>query len=52
MLVAASLDTQPELQTEGESVFRLQYSGLVLSVFYSVTRSVGHSTLIEPHRSP
>ena len=37
-LVAAFLDTDPSLQTEKENMFRLQYSGLVLSVFYSVTR--------------
>ena len=37
-LVAAFLDTDPALPTEKENMFRLQYSGLVLSVFYSVTR--------------
>ena len=37
-LVAAFLDTDPALRTEKENLFRLQYSGLVLSVFYSVTR--------------
>jgi len=39
-LVAAFLDTDPALTTEKENMFRLQYSGLVLSVFYSVTRSL------------
>jgi origin recognition complex subunit 5 len=39
-LVAAFLDTDPALRTEKENMFRLQYSGLVLSVFYSVTRSL------------
>ena len=37
-LVAAFLETDPALTIEKENMFRLQYSGLVLSVFYSVTR--------------
>lgn len=39
-LVAAFLETDPALTIEKENMFRLQYSGLVLSVFYSVTRSL------------
>jgi len=39
-LVGAFLESDPALKTEKENVFRLQYSGLVLSVFYSVTRSL------------
>ena len=37
-LVAGFLETEVELNGEQETMFRLQYSGLVLSIFYSVTR--------------
>ena len=37
-LVAGFLETEISIEDEKESVFRLQYSGLVMSLFYSVTR--------------
>ena len=39
-LVAGFLETEISIEDEKESVFRLQYSGLVMSLFYSVTRYV------------
>ena len=37
-LVAGFLETEVSMEEERENMFRLQYSGLVLSLFYSVTR--------------
>ena len=37
-LVAAFLETEIDVEGENDNMFRLQYSGLVLSLFYSVTR--------------
>jgi len=39
-LVAAFLETEIDVEGESDNMFRLQYSGLVLSLFYSVTRSL------------
>ena len=37
-LVAGFLETEVSMEEERENMFRLQYSSLVLSLFYSVTR--------------
>ena len=37
---SAFLDTEIELEGDKESMFRLQYAGLVLSVFFTITRSL------------
>ena len=37
-LVAAFLESEVSLDGDNDSQFRLQYAGLVLSLFYSITR--------------
>ena len=39
-IVAAFLESDPAINADTENMFRLQYSGLVLSLFYVVTRSI------------